>query len=93
MGPTSNTCTGNNMDGEAILAALDVGPNALATAVPSLGKRLKLFRLMQQEKGVGIVISLFVLLISPPPPSPCLPSLSLSLSGVNTVVLNGGYSA
>ena len=44
------------MDGEAILAALDVGPNALATMVASLGKRLKLFRLMQQEKDVGIVI-------------------------------------
>lgn len=56
MGPTSNTCTGDDMDGEAILAALDVGPNALATVVPSLGKRLKLFRLMQQEKEVAIVI-------------------------------------
>ena len=44
------------MDGEAILAALDVGPNALATMVASLGKRLKLFRLMQQEKDVGIVV-------------------------------------
>ena len=63
MGPTSNTCTGDDMDGEAILAALDVGPNALATAVPSLGKRLKLFRLMQQEKDVGIVIEVSCLML------------------------------
>ena len=63
MGPTLNTCTGDDMDGEAILAALDVGPNALATVVPSLGKRLKLFRLMQQEKEVAIVIQVLCLML------------------------------
>ena len=62
MGPTSNACTGDDMDGEAILAALDVGPNALATVVPSLGKRLKLFRFMQQEKDVRIVIEVSCLI-------------------------------
>ena len=57
------TCTGDDTDGEAILAALDVGPNALATVVPSLGKHLRLFRLMQQEKDVGIVIEVSCLML------------------------------
>lgn len=38
------------MDGEAILAALDIGQEALAPIVPSVGKRLKLYTILKHGK-------------------------------------------
>ena len=51
MGPTSNACTGDDMDGEAILAALDVGPNALATVVPSPWQTFEAFPVYATREG------------------------------------------
>lgn len=41
------TITDNDLDGEALVAALDHGPEALKEAIPSLGKRLKLIRVLK----------------------------------------------
>ena len=36
------------MDGDAVISALEVGPDAFASLIPSLGKRFELFRLMNK---------------------------------------------
>ena len=37
------------MDGDAMIGAYETGPDSLSSIVPSLGKRLKLFRLLKKE--------------------------------------------
>ena len=47
--------TENDLDGEALISALEHGPEALKEAIPSLGKRLKLNRVLktiQQDQQV-----------------------------------------
>jgi hypothetical protein len=39
----------SDMDGEAILAIVDMGQEALAPMIPSFGKRLKIYTLLKRE--------------------------------------------
>ena len=38
---------GNDLDGEALIGALEHGPDALKEVIPSLGKRLKLIHVLK----------------------------------------------
>ena len=42
-----NLFTENDLDGEALAAVLDQGPESLKEAIPSLGQRLKLIRTLK----------------------------------------------
>ena len=38
------------IDGDAILSVIDIGPDALVPIIPSLGKRLKIFRIIKEVR-------------------------------------------
>lgn len=50
IGNNSNfSITDAEMDGDAMIGAYEAGPDSLSSIVPSLGKRLKLSRLLKKE--------------------------------------------
>ena len=57
----------NDIDGEALLAALDQGADSLKEIIPSLSQRLKLFgalKLLKKQNGGQEVCSVRLLYIS-----------------------------